>query len=143
MLAEVPRSHRAARTLLARNDGASALTLGQFAAPGRFPPYCTAHFLTPMVSAVWSCDPVTATRYPAHHLFRFMDHTAMRDQASGKAIRASGCVVGCLEPPAGSTVMPMPEAPSTGPSSSTVPSGADGSISPAERMLPLSSNHSW
>ncbi|MFE2016628.1 NAD(P)/FAD-dependent oxidoreductase [Streptomyces sp. NPDC059499] len=77
MLAEVPRFHRAARALLAGDDGASAMTLGQFAARGRFSPYFSAHFLTPMVSAVWSCDPVTALRYPARYLFRFLDHHGM------------------------------------------------------------------
>lgn len=30
-----------------------------------------------MVSAVWSCDPVTAMRYPARYLFRFLDHHGM------------------------------------------------------------------
>ncbi|WP_328893007.1 NAD(P)/FAD-dependent oxidoreductase [Streptomyces sp. NBC_00236] len=78
MLAAVPRFHRAARRLLA--DGgpdADTMTLGDFAARGRFSPYFTAHFLTPVVSAVWSCDPVTAMRYPARYLFRFLDHHGM------------------------------------------------------------------
>lgn len=78
MLAAVPRFHRAARRLLA--DGgpdADTMTLGEFAARGRFSPYFTAHFLTPVVSAVWSCDPVTAMRYPARYLFRFLDHHGM------------------------------------------------------------------
>ncbi|PCG83355.1 amine oxidase [Streptomyces sp. WZ.A104] len=78
MLAEVPRFHRAARALLAQPEsGASAMTLGEFARRGRFSPYFRAHFLTPMVSAVWSCDPVTALRYPARYLFRFLDHHGM------------------------------------------------------------------
>ncbi|MEU9095353.1 FAD-dependent oxidoreductase [Streptomyces sp. NPDC048428] len=78
MLAAVPRFHRAARRLLA--DGgpdADSMTLGDFAARGRFSAYFTAHFLTPVVSAVWSCDPVTAMRYPARYLFRFLDHHGM------------------------------------------------------------------
>ncbi|MFI1225289.1 MULTISPECIES: NAD(P)/FAD-dependent oxidoreductase [unclassified Streptomyces] len=78
MLAEVPRFHRAARTLLALPESAAGgLTLGEFARRGRFSPYFHAHFLTPMVSAVWSCDPVTALRYPARYLFRFLDHHGM------------------------------------------------------------------
>ncbi|MFG2506398.1 NAD(P)/FAD-dependent oxidoreductase [Streptomyces rubiginosohelvolus] len=78
MLAEVPRFHRAARALLALPEsGASGMTLGEFARRGRFSPYFHAHFLTPMVSAVWSCDPVTALRYPARYLFRFLDHHGM------------------------------------------------------------------
>ncbi|MFG3139611.1 NAD(P)/FAD-dependent oxidoreductase [Streptomyces sp. NPDC048211] len=78
MLAAVPRFHRAARALLA--DGgpdADTMTLGDFAARCRFSPYFTAHFLTPVVAAVWSCDPVTAMRYPARYLFRFLDHHGM------------------------------------------------------------------
>ncbi|MFG2601218.1 NAD(P)/FAD-dependent oxidoreductase [Streptomyces sp. NPDC048462] len=75
MLAAVPRFHRAARRLLADGEpAAQTMTLGDFAARGRFSPYFTAHFLTPLVSAVWSCDPVTAMRYPARYLFTFLDH---------------------------------------------------------------------
>ncbi|MFD9426604.1 MULTISPECIES: NAD(P)/FAD-dependent oxidoreductase [unclassified Streptomyces] len=78
MLAEVPRFHRAARALLARPDTAAPeMTLGEFTARARFSPYFHSHFLTPMVSAVWSCDPVTALRYPARYLFRFLDHHGM------------------------------------------------------------------
>ncbi|MDX3605581.1 NAD(P)/FAD-dependent oxidoreductase [Streptomyces globisporus] len=78
MLAEVPRFHRAARALLALpENGVSAMTLGEFARRGRFSPFFHAHFLTPVVSAVWSCDPVTALRYPARYLFRFLDHHGM------------------------------------------------------------------
>lgn len=78
MLADVPRFHRAARALLALPEGgASEMTLGEFARRGRFSPYFRAHFLTPVVSAVWSCDPVTALSYPARYLFRFLDHHGM------------------------------------------------------------------
>ncbi|MFF0743604.1 NAD(P)/FAD-dependent oxidoreductase [Streptomyces sp. NPDC004111] len=87
MLAEVPVFHRRARRLLAQGsagDGAGesgggpgareALTLGEFVRHGRFSAYFVAHFLTPLVSAVWSCDPATALRYPARYLFRFLAH---------------------------------------------------------------------
>ncbi|MFE3514434.1 NAD(P)/FAD-dependent oxidoreductase [Streptomyces sp. NPDC059166] len=77
MLTEVPRFHRAARALLAMPEGTGVMTLGEFAERGRFSPYFRAHFLTPMVSAVWSCDPVTALRYPARYLFRFLEHHGM------------------------------------------------------------------
>ncbi|MEU4175256.1 FAD-dependent oxidoreductase [Streptomyces sp. NPDC026589] len=84
MLAEVPRFHRAARALLelpesgtGETGGTSGMTLGEFARRGRFSPYFHAHFLTPMVSAVWSCDPVTALCYPARYLFRFLAHHGM------------------------------------------------------------------
>ncbi|WP_328324904.1 MULTISPECIES: NAD(P)/FAD-dependent oxidoreductase [unclassified Streptomyces] len=74
MLAEVPRFHRWARSLLAAGAGAEALTLGEFLHHGGFSPYFTAHFMTPLVSAVWSCDPVTALDHPAVPLFRFLQH---------------------------------------------------------------------
>lgn len=85
MLAEVPAFYRRARALLATPEGGAAgpggaaaeQTLGEFVAAGRFSPYFTAHFLTPLVSAVWSCDPTTALRYPARYLFRFLAHHGM------------------------------------------------------------------
>jgi len=78
MLTEVPRFHRAARALLELPESpATDMTLGEFARRGRFSPYFHAHFLTPMVSAVWSCDPVTALRYPARYLFAFLSHHGM------------------------------------------------------------------
>ncbi|MFC5172838.1 NAD(P)/FAD-dependent oxidoreductase [Streptomyces mutomycini] len=77
MLTEVVRFHQAARALLAMPEGTGVMTLGEFAERGRFSPYFRAHFLTPMVSAVWSCDPVTALRYPARYLFRFLEHHGM------------------------------------------------------------------
>jgi predicted NAD/FAD-binding protein len=76
MLAEVPVFHRAARRVVA--DGSSAEpTLGEFLAAGRYSPYFITHFMTPLVSAVWSCDAADALRYPARYLFRFMEHHGM------------------------------------------------------------------
>ncbi|MEW2545821.1 FAD-dependent oxidoreductase [Streptomyces sp. NPDC047002] len=49
-------------------------TLGAFLTAGGFSPYFVAHFITPLVSAIWSCDARTALRYPASYLFRFLDH---------------------------------------------------------------------
>jgi predicted NAD/FAD-binding protein len=78
MLTEIPRFHRRARALLAsRGHREAAMTLGEFLAGGRFSPYFVAHFMTPLVSAVWSCDAATVARYPARYLFRFMDHHGM------------------------------------------------------------------
>ncbi|MGW1738488.1 NAD(P)/FAD-dependent oxidoreductase [Nocardia sp. NPDC001965] len=76
LLAEVPRFHRLARAELAA-DPAQELTLGEFGRRGRFSDYFVSHFLTPLVSAVWSCDPVTALRYPARYLFTFLEHHGM------------------------------------------------------------------
>ncbi|MCX5041183.1 MULTISPECIES: NAD(P)/FAD-dependent oxidoreductase [Streptomyces] len=76
MLAQVPRFHRAARRLLT-DDADQSLTLGEFLDREGFSPYFRAHFMTPVVSAVWSCDAATALRYPAAYLFRFLHHHGM------------------------------------------------------------------
>ncbi|MGW0281727.1 NAD(P)/FAD-dependent oxidoreductase [Streptomyces sp. NPDC003236] len=79
LLAEVPRFHRAARRLLAdcAADADDTLTLGEFLDREGFSAYFRSHFMTPVVSAVWSCDAVTAQRYPAAYLFRFLEHHGM------------------------------------------------------------------
>ncbi|WP_051478928.1 FAD-dependent oxidoreductase [Arthrobacter sp. H5] len=79
MLGEILRFQRSARTLLRdtdKNDD-DGMTLGEFLARGKFSPYFTAHFMTPVVSAVWSCDPGMALSYPARYLFTFMQHHGM------------------------------------------------------------------
>ncbi|MEU1279831.1 FAD-dependent oxidoreductase [Streptomyces sp. NPDC005805] len=76
MLTEVPRFHRRARRLL-DEERDETLTVGRFIADAGFSPYFTAHFMAPVVSCVWSCDARTALRYPALHLFRFLDHHGM------------------------------------------------------------------
>ncbi|MFF8574439.1 NAD(P)/FAD-dependent oxidoreductase [Streptomyces sp. NPDC015408] len=76
MLAQVPRFHRAARRLLTA-DADQSLTLGEFLDREGFSAYFRAHFMTPVVSAVWSCDALTALRHPAAHLFRFLHHHGM------------------------------------------------------------------
>ncbi|WP_327706657.1 FAD-dependent oxidoreductase [Streptomyces decoyicus] len=73
MLTEIRAFHRAARTALATDRG-DTLTLGRFLADCGFSRYFVTHFVTPLVSAVWSCAPTTAMRYPAVYLFRFLEH---------------------------------------------------------------------
>ncbi|WP_340556621.1 NAD(P)/FAD-dependent oxidoreductase [Streptomyces sp. GSL17-111] len=77
LLTEVPVFHRRARALLATPEGEAEPTLGQFLAHARFSRYFVTHFMTPVVSAVWSCAADTALRYPARYLFRFLDHHGM------------------------------------------------------------------
>ncbi|CAM5646526.1 NAD(P)/FAD-dependent oxidoreductase [Streptomyces tanashiensis] len=72
MLAAVPRFHRAARRLLESDDRTT--TFGDFLRRHRFTPYFVGHFAIPLVSAVWSCAPDTALRYPAAYLFQFLHH---------------------------------------------------------------------
>ncbi|WP_371661039.1 NAD(P)/FAD-dependent oxidoreductase [Streptomyces sp. NBC_00280] len=79
LLAEVPAFHRAARRLLAEGGeqgqrDQQALTLGEFLDREGYSAYFRSHFMTPLVSAVWSCDAVTAQCYPAAYLFRFLEH---------------------------------------------------------------------
>ncbi|MEU4311980.1 FAD-dependent oxidoreductase [Nocardia sp. NPDC024068] len=76
LLSEVPRFHRLARAELTATPD-EALTLGVFGRRARFSDYFISHFLTPLVSAVWSCDPATALRYPARYLFTFLEHHGM------------------------------------------------------------------
>ncbi|UGT57067.1 NAD(P)/FAD-dependent oxidoreductase [Nocardia asteroides] len=76
MLAEIGRFHRLARAEL-DCDGDDARTLGEFVRAGAFSAYFTAHFLVPLVAAVWSCPPDLALRYPARYLFTFLDHHGM------------------------------------------------------------------
>ncbi|MGH3309158.1 MAG: NAD(P)/FAD-dependent oxidoreductase, partial [Streptomyces sp.] len=87
MLAEIPRFHRQARLVLAEEGSRDtptavavcrqAVTLGEFLARGGFSSYFVTHFMTPLVSAVWSCAPGTALSYPARYLFRFLDNHGM------------------------------------------------------------------
>ncbi|SNS11128.1 Predicted NAD/FAD-binding protein [Streptosporangium subroseum] len=72
MLTEVPRFHRMAREALEHGDDR---TLGEFVAG--FSPYFISHFTTPLVSAVWSCPPSDAGRYPARYLFAFLANHGM------------------------------------------------------------------
>ena len=81
MLAEVPRFHRRARALLALPEPPTGTTteptVGEFARRHGFSNYFVAHFLTPVVSAVWSCPGEVALAYPARYLFRFLQHHGM------------------------------------------------------------------
>jgi len=75
MLGEVVRFQRAARHCLAA--GGDEQALGDFLTAGRYSPYFQAHYILPVVSAVWSAGPATARQYPARYLFRFLDNHGM------------------------------------------------------------------
>ena len=81
MLAEIPRFHRRARTLLGSTSSTDAVagdaTLREFLADGGFSAYFARHFMEPLVAAVWSCDPAVALDYPARYLFEFLEHHGM------------------------------------------------------------------
>jgi uncharacterized protein len=76
MLAEIPRFHRRARALLAAEQ-AAAETMGEFLRRGRFSGYFQHHFVTPLISAVWSCAPELALDYPARYLLEFLANHGM------------------------------------------------------------------
>jgi predicted NAD/FAD-binding protein len=81
LLSEVVRFHRRARALLARpvtgGGDRTAETMDEFLVRGRFSSYFRRHFVTPLISAVWSCAPELAGRYPARYLFEFLDNHGM------------------------------------------------------------------
>lgn len=89
LLTEVLRFHRRAKALLAEREAPAGSrqtgslqtgnlqTMDEFLAVGRFSSYFRLHFVTPLISAVWSCSPELAGRYPAHYLFQFLDHHGM------------------------------------------------------------------
>jgi predicted NAD/FAD-binding protein/DUF1365 family protein len=87
MLAEIPRFHRLARKVVAREVPTGSTTgtgsatedetLREFLARGRFSAYFVRHFMEPLVAAVWSCDPGVALDYPARYLFTFLQHHGM------------------------------------------------------------------
>ncbi len=77
MLAEVTRFHRAANDLLRDGEADNLETLDQFLQRQRFSAFFIEYFITPLVAAVWSCSSDDAMRYPARHLFVFLDHHGM------------------------------------------------------------------
>jgi uncharacterized protein len=78
MLFEVTRFHRQATDLLAATPASGAdRTMAEFLRAGNYSPYFVAHFVTPLIAAVWSCGPKTALQYPARYLFAFLDNHGM------------------------------------------------------------------
>ncbi len=75
MLSEVVRFHRQAKVLLDGTD--DTMTVRQFLQAGRFSPYFTSHFMTPLIAAVWSTAPTRAGDYPARYLFTFLQNHGM------------------------------------------------------------------
>lgn len=75
MLVEVKRFHRHAHRVM--RSGTDDLTLRDFLAVGGYSRYFVAHFMVPVVSAVWSAAPGVALRYPARYLFTFLANHGM------------------------------------------------------------------
>jgi predicted NAD/FAD-binding protein len=75
LLVEVRRFHRRAHELLIGDD--DAITVRDFLAAGHFSAYFAAHFMTPLIAAVWSTAPTKAGDYPAKYLFSFLANHGM------------------------------------------------------------------
>ena len=72
LLGEVARFGHRARALLRSAD--HELTVREFLAQGGFTRYFVAHFMTPLIAAVWSTAPTRAGDYPALYLFTFLEN---------------------------------------------------------------------
>jgi predicted NAD/FAD-binding protein len=72
LLGEVARFYRRAHELLERED--DGITMREFLAANGFSDYFAAHFVTPVIAAVWSMAPTSAGDYPARYLFTFLEN---------------------------------------------------------------------
>ena len=76
MLIEVPRFYKAARKVLTE-DATSQMTWGEFLEENSFSNYFINHYAIPVVSCVWSSGDGDSLKYPAKHLFEFLNHHGM------------------------------------------------------------------
>jgi predicted NAD/FAD-binding protein len=76
LVAEMAAFNHQARELLGRG-AAPDLTLGKMLADGGYSASFTAHVVLPLISIIWSCDPATASEYPAGALLAFLDNHGM------------------------------------------------------------------
>lgn len=76
MLVEVPRFYKAAKKLLV-TDLDSTTTWGEFLSNNGFSEYFKNHYAIPVVSCVWSTGGGDSLKYPARHLFEFLNHHGM------------------------------------------------------------------
>lgn len=76
MLIDVPRFYKAAKALL-QEDVDSTITWGQFLEQNKFNEYFKKHYAIPVVSCVWSSGDGDSLKYPARHLFEFLNHHGM------------------------------------------------------------------
>ena len=74
LLGQVRRFQRLATRFLAATDADDTTSYGDFLAGHGFGPYFVQHYAVPVVSCVWSSGHEAALAYPAHYLFRFLDH---------------------------------------------------------------------
>lgn len=76
LLIDVPRFYKQARKLL-QTDLDSKVTWGEFLEANNFNNYFKKHYAIPVVSCVWSSGDGDSLKYPARHLFEFLNHHGM------------------------------------------------------------------
>ncbi len=76
LLIDVPRFYRQAKALL-ETDLNSTITWGDFLTINNFGEYFKKHYAIPVVSCVWSSGDGDSLKYPARHLFEFLNHHGM------------------------------------------------------------------
>ena len=76
MLIEVPQFYKKAQLLL-KEDTNSEITWGDFLDTNKFSNYFIKHYAIPVVSCVWSSGDGDSLKYPAKHLFEFLNHHGM------------------------------------------------------------------
>ena len=76
LLIDVPRFYRQASELL-ETDLVSTVTWGEFLTDNNFGEYFKKHYAIPVVSCVWSSGEGDSLKYPAKHLFEFLNHHGM------------------------------------------------------------------
>jgi predicted NAD/FAD-binding protein len=76
LLIDVPRFYKQARKLL-QTDLDSKVTWGEFLEVNNFNEYFKKHYAIPVVSCVWSSGDGDSLKYPARHLFEFLNHHGM------------------------------------------------------------------
>ena len=76
LLIDVPRFYKQARKLL-QTDLDSKVTWGEFLEANNFNEYFKKHYAIPVVSCVWSSGDGDSLKYPARHLFEFLNHHGM------------------------------------------------------------------
>lgn len=76
LLIDVPRFYKQARKLL-QSDLDSKVTWGEFLEANNFNEYFKKHYAIPVVSCVWSSGDGDSLKYPARHLFEFLNHHGM------------------------------------------------------------------
>lgn len=76
LLIDVPRFYKAARKIL-QSDIESKVTWEEFLNSNHFNDYFKKHYAIPVVSCVWSSGDGDSLKYPARHLFEFLNHHGM------------------------------------------------------------------